>query len=521
MQAARWVDGTTAQRFVAIPGNGQITLAPNRETSAAYPEGTVLVKHLSLPQKHAEPLPLETQLLHFEAGSWHPYSYLWNEEGSEALLVESIGKSRTLKVENPTNSEEFIERTWKVNAVNECKLCHNAESGYVLGFVPHQLQRKDQLAQFAAQGTIAPLAATAEANDWKLVDPHDASQSLDDRARSYLHANCSMCHQPGGNAIVSFYLRRDLPFEKLNTNKGTGIGTFGLEDARLIVPGHPERSVLLYRMAKLGYARMPYIGSQRVDSFGVVLIEDWLRSLDSQTEQSTLAESLKTLESKNEAEREVAVNKFTESTGGALALAVQLHREALLPQQTVAIAATAAKTPRSEIRGLFETFLPEAERRATLGPTLSTQPILSLTGDVERGKLIYFSDGARCRNCHEVSDRAASLGPTMQEINKKYPQADDLLRHILQPSLKIDEPLAAWSLATTDGRILSGLLLEQTDEEVVLKTLDKKVVRVKKAEMEELTRSSKSLMPDLLLGDLTPQEAADLVEYLRSLGRGE
>ena len=80
-------------------------------------------------------------------------------------------------------------------------------------------------------------------NPARLVDPHDTTQTLDDRARSYLHANCAMCHHPGGSAIVSFYLRRSMPFDKLNTNKGTGIGTFGMRHAKLIVPGDPYRSV--------------------------------------------------------------------------------------------------------------------------------------------------------------------------------------------------------------------------------------------------------------------------------------
>src|SRR5215475_12897750 len=88
-----------------------------------------------------------------------------------------------------------------------------------------------------------------------------------------------MWHHPGGNAIVSFFLRRDLPFDKLNTNKGTGIGTFGMNNAKIIVPGDPYRSVLMYRMSKLGYARMPYIGSRVVDREGVALIEDWIASL--------------------------------------------------------------------------------------------------------------------------------------------------------------------------------------------------------------------------------------------------
>jgi hypothetical protein len=104
--------------------------------------------------------------------------------------------------------------------------------------------------------------------------------SFEDRARSYLHANCAHCHHPGGNAIASFHLRRELPFDKLNTNKGSGIGTFGLIDPKIITPGEPTRSLLLYRMSKLGYARMPYIGSRVVDSAGVELVADWIASLD-------------------------------------------------------------------------------------------------------------------------------------------------------------------------------------------------------------------------------------------------
>jgi hypothetical protein len=138
------------------------------------------------------------------------------------------------------------------------------------------------LAALAAQGVLVQAPAIPDDHPARLVDPHDGSQSLDDRARSYLHGNCAMCHHPGGNAIVSFYLLRDMPLEKLNTNKGTGIGTFGLREARIIAPGDPYRSLLLYRMSKLGYARMPYIGSHAVDSAGAALVRDWIASLEAQ-----------------------------------------------------------------------------------------------------------------------------------------------------------------------------------------------------------------------------------------------
>ena len=113
--------------------------------------------------------------------------------------------------------------------------------------------------------------------------------------------------------------------------------------------------------------------------------------------------------------------------------------------------------PRTrDIRGLFETFLPESKRRATLGANIDPQIILNRQGDQERGKLIFFSDGARCRACHEIDDAHKSLGPTLQEAAKKHPQTADLLQHVLQPSLKIDDPFAAYTVVTDDGRTLVG-----------------------------------------------------------------
>jgi putative heme-binding domain-containing protein len=532
-----WMDGAKAERWVAIPGKGQIQLSTGADVPAVYPEGTVFVKHLTLGQGAGrEPLRLETQLLHFEDGTWHPYSYLWDDAGRDATLVESIGTSRPLRVTDAMSKEGVLDRTWQVNATNECKLCHNAGPRFVLGFALQQLDRPvagdnssatNQLELLATQGVIAPVPSVATQNAARLVDPHNSSLPLDDRARSYLHANCSMCHHPGGNAIVSFFLRRDLPFDKLNTNKGTGIGTFGMHDAKIIVPGDPYRSVLMYRMSKLGYARMPYIGSRVVDSRGVALIEQWIRSLPPNpadpksgpaTDGSPQATELQTLVkagSSAASNQDDAIRDLVNSTEGALALVTQMHRGSLAGQgfERAVSAGVAAK---SDVRGLFETFVPESKRRATLGTKIDPQTILSRKGNHERGKLIFFSDGARCRNCHEFDDRNKSLGPTLHEITKKYPRSPELLQHVLQPSLKVDEPFAAYTVITVDGRVLSGLVEAKSDKEVVLKTPERQIVRLARQDIEEMRKSDKSLMPDGILSDLTAQEAADLFEYIRS-----
>jgi putative heme-binding domain-containing protein len=173
-------------------------------------------------------------------------------------------------------------------------------------------------------------------------------------------------------------------------------------------------------------------------------------------------------------------------------------------------------TNSADIRGLFEPFLPESQRRSTLGATFDPQAILSLAGDHSRGRLIFFSDSARCRNCHEIDDRAQSVGPTLTEIAKKYQRPQELLQHIVAPSTKMDDPFAAYNVVTTAGVILLGLIQSQTDDHIELKTAERKVVVIPRGEIDVMTRSPQSLMPERLLSDLTAQEAADLLAFLRS-----
>ena len=545
VKSERWTDGFRAQRFVAIPGNGSIQLGDGQQP-ATYPDGTVFVKHLVRPASAGgtgRAIPAETQLLHYENGRWQPYTYAWNnlvqgDEPYDAVLVDRAGADRQV-VYGLDPRQQLQSQSWHFNAENECRLCHNAASGYVLGFNSHQLEGavqrsatqhvSDQLATLAAEKTITAAARIAKDDPARLVDPTDTTQSLDDRARSYLHANCSACHHPGGNAIVSFYLRRELPFDKLNTNKGTGIGTFGMRNAKLIVPGDPYRSVLFYRMSKLGYGRMPYIGSRVVDSQGIALIEQWIRNLphESSDQDSALVRGdsrearllSQAIAGKQDLSQASAgpMSLLLQSTEGSLALAAAVHAGRVPSGGAQAV----YKKSPGDIRGLFETFVPEEARRKTLGPRPQPEQILTLDGDVARGKLIFFSDGARCRACHEVDDQAKSLGTTLRQINRKYPRQSEFLQHILQPSLKVDEAFRAVSIVTVDGQIITGLISEQTDQQVVIQTADRKRIALPKTEIEVMRKSDKSLMPENILSDLTAQEAADLLVYIRSLGASD
>ena len=64
-------------------------------------------------------------------------------------------------------------------------------------------------------------------------------------------------------------------------------GTFEIPGARILAPGDPYRSVLFYRMSKLGRGRMPHIGSEIVDEKGLRLIHDWIRTMPPHKENTT------------------------------------------------------------------------------------------------------------------------------------------------------------------------------------------------------------------------------------------
>jgi hypothetical protein len=126
----------------------------------------------------------------------------------------------------------------------------------------------------------------------RLVNPYDASAPLEARARSYLHANCAICHveSGGGNALMNLEWGV-APARCRAIDVPPQHDSFGLPGARLIAPGKPESSVLLHRLTTRGPGRMPPLASSIVDQKAAEMLSEWVRRMPGRGETKTTAKA--------------------------------------------------------------------------------------------------------------------------------------------------------------------------------------------------------------------------------------
>ncbi len=215
--------------------------------------------------------------------------------------------------------------------------------------------------------------------------------------------------------------------------------------------------------------------------------------------------------------RKNAAERLVDSTGGAIVLLRLIDENQLPADLKQLVVAKALSHPDSNVRVLYEKFMPEAERPKKLGSAISAEEILALSGDPNRGRIIFDkSSAAQCKQCHAVQGFGGSLGPELSNVGKKY-ERKALLETILEPSKAIAPEFIPYLLETTSGQVYAGFVTEKTADHVVLKDVKNQSVRVPTAEIDALVALQKSLMPELILSEVTAQDAADLLAYLTTL----
>jgi uncharacterized repeat protein (TIGR03806 family) len=275
VNAPGWADGSTAERFLAVPGDAKVGF----ETAKgwAFPDGTALVQTLSLGR-----VRVETRVLLRQHGEWAGYSYRWTADQTDAAPVPAAGDDAELAAAGGPPQK------WRFPSRAECMTCHSRAAGFVLGVTGAQLNREhdyggvrdNQLRALDHVGFFTKALPKAPKDLDRLADPADAAQDLERRARAYLHVNCSVCHVEAGGGNAKMELGLATPREKMNLLAARPQhDTFGIADAMLVAPGAPDRSVLLHRLARRGPGQMPPLVTNRVDESAVRLFRDWIAGL--------------------------------------------------------------------------------------------------------------------------------------------------------------------------------------------------------------------------------------------------
>ena len=138
-------------------------------------------------------------------------------------------------------------------------------------------------------------------------------------------------------------------------------------------------------------------------------------------------------------------------------------------------------------------------------------------GDPMRGERIYRRTDLACMTCHAIGGAGGKVGPDLATIGASA-QPDYIVESLLYPNAKIKEGFHSLNITTKDDQELSGILVKETDTEVILRNASNQEVSVAKNNINE-RRNGGSLMPSGLLDPLPPEERLDLIKFLSMLGK--
>ncbi|MBP9112539.1 MAG: PQQ-dependent sugar dehydrogenase [Polyangiaceae bacterium] len=266
-----WSDNAAKSRYMAIPDGTKITLKADGDFD--FPNGSVLVKNFEIGGKF-----VETRLfMRHDDGTWAGYSYEWNDAQTDATLLQA-GKVKAVGSQN-----------WIYPSRGECLSCHTAAAGHSLGLELAQLnheyvytstvRKSNQVKTLEKIGLFNGAVPTLPSY---LVRPSGMTGTAEQKARSYLHSNCSFCHRPQGGALGTLDLTYTQTLSSSKLCEANKQGDVGLPTAAKIVsPGKPAESVLSVRMKALDVRRMPPLASGIVDPSGTKVVDDWISGLTS------------------------------------------------------------------------------------------------------------------------------------------------------------------------------------------------------------------------------------------------
>lgn len=266
LSSALFTDYASKQRLIKLPAGSKLQALDLDKFD--FPDQTILAKtfyyHHDFQKKELGKRIIETRLLIKAEGHWNAATYVWNQDQTEAYLLESGEDTQVSWLDNNGVRQQT---EYHIPSKNECATCHQSNSEMMpIGPRIRNLNRTvirkgqsiNQLDHLAALKLLTK--PSPEQRQIRIADYQDSSQSLAERSRAYLDMNCAHCHSPNAwkqSGQRRFDFRFEIPLEQ------TGM---------LAKPEKVERT--------LKNGKMPLIGTSMIDREGVQFISKYLETLD-------------------------------------------------------------------------------------------------------------------------------------------------------------------------------------------------------------------------------------------------
>ncbi|MDF3009678.1 MAG: hypothetical protein K0S03_474 [Burkholderiales bacterium] len=243
-----WSDGAAKRRWLYLPPGASIDAS--RPDAWEFPPGTKAWKEFSQGRR------VETRLIErLPDGAWRFVAYVWNAEGTQAVLAPEAGIAALPVAGAPRGRYTIPSRS-------DCLACHEGAEVPLLGFSALQLAR--ELERLAASGRLRNLPASLLASPPRIAAPSESARA----ALGYLHANCGHCHNHTGPLAatgLAFAQQAAAPqaSAERTLHSLSSAGT-SVDVVRRVRSSNP-------------YVRMPPVGVSLIDAKNVALIESWIR----------------------------------------------------------------------------------------------------------------------------------------------------------------------------------------------------------------------------------------------------
>jgi putative heme-binding domain-containing protein len=163
---------------------------------------------------------------------------------------------------------------------------------------------------------------------------------------------------------------------------------------------------------------------------------------------------------------------------------------------------------------------PDDDRDSEAQRAVYEQYALTHDGNVKRGRQLFADEKlTKCLICHKVNGRGGEAGPDLSQIGGKFDRPH-LIESVLEPSRQIVEGYRTSIVATTDGKVTTGIVKQQSDQSITLLDAEGKQHTIARNKIDDLQGSPLSLMPTGLHKELTPSQFTDLIAYLETLRTG-